>query len=264
MFIGPSLALTGQQLHRSSVQGLVAQLGLAPALSLDAGDRTSYGGTGQTWTDLSGGSRNFTRGADTSASTDDPTFNGTAGGLSASEFWSFDGADRFAQANANGAFENAHHKDGATRTFCAYLLPASLSAGQVIYGAINSGTNIGVSFLVTSAGTLRLQVGNGTSATSFTSTGALTASSAAFVLVSYTINGASFFLINGNAETFTATVSSPSASNATNAYSIGAAPNGTSPILSGGHLSIVGGFNAALSQAQAVALSTMIRQRGLN
>lgn len=68
---------------------------------LDATDADSYPGSGQTWANLiaspadGSGQTDFDvwRGGSSSASTDDPTFNGTAGDSAA--YWSFDGGDFF-------------------------------------------------------------------------------------------------------------------------------------------------------------------------
>lgn len=234
------------------------------AIALDAGDADSYGGAGQTWSDLSGGGRDYYRGADGTASIDDPMFNGVAGRRSAAEFWSYDGGDMFSPVNANGTFENGHHKDGATRTFLFYLSVATLSATQRVYAGINNALQVGIELAVNTSGEIFLGVGNGTTITGFSSTAAASTDTPFVGLVSYTINGSGFFLVNDTTETFTATVPSPSASNAANGYTIGARPNGGVPLLNGAHQSIFTGFDTALSQADAKALSAMIRQRGLN
>ncbi|MGB0817404.1 MAG: hypothetical protein ACPGQQ_00765 [Candidatus Puniceispirillaceae bacterium] len=71
---------------------------------LDATVSDSYGGSGQTWANLiaspaDGASQSdydFYLGAGSGSSTDDPTFNGTAGDAAA--YWSFDGGDYFSLA----------------------------------------------------------------------------------------------------------------------------------------------------------------------
>lgn len=74
---------------------------------LDATESASYGGSGQVWNNLvtspADGSAqsvyNYNRGASSSSSTDDPTFNGTAGDNAA--YWSTDGGDKFTSANGS-------------------------------------------------------------------------------------------------------------------------------------------------------------------
>lgn len=61
-------------------------------LHLDARDATSYGGTGQTWTDISGNGDDYWLGIDgTTEPSNDPTFSGSAG----------DSAARFVMTNGN-------------------------------------------------------------------------------------------------------------------------------------------------------------------
>jgi hypothetical protein len=68
---------------------------------LDAGDSASYSGSGQIWYDLTSNNFDFWRGRSDSASSDDPTFNGSAGGKSGNEYWSFDGSQLFELAAAH-------------------------------------------------------------------------------------------------------------------------------------------------------------------
>ena len=89
--------------------------------ALDAGDSNSYSGTGQSWLDTSGNEQDFFRGADGSASTDDPTFNGTAGGLSDTEYWSFDGGDFFRYDSAQETWMDNLHKNNARFAFMAWV-----------------------------------------------------------------------------------------------------------------------------------------------
>jgi hypothetical protein len=68
---------------------------------LDAGDSASYSGSGQIWYDLTSNDFDFYRGRGAGASSDDPTFNGSAGGKSGNEYFSFDGGDLFELINAH-------------------------------------------------------------------------------------------------------------------------------------------------------------------
>jgi len=82
-------------------------------LALDAGDTNSYSGSGQSWLDTSGNGYDFFRGITGGANSDDPTFNGTSGGISINEYWSFDGDDFFIYDSANETWMNNLHKNNA-------------------------------------------------------------------------------------------------------------------------------------------------------
>lgn len=71
-------------------------------LSLDAGDKNSYPGTGTTWRDTSGGGRNFTFGAGTAA----PTFSTDLGGCIV-----FDGSNDVCDGPASNTFNIAANGD---------------------------------------------------------------------------------------------------------------------------------------------------------
>lgn len=83
---------------------------------LDATDAASYPGSGQTWANLiaspadGSGKTDYDvwLGATSSSSTDDPTFNGTAGDAAA--FFSVDGGDFFKSKGNNPAMLNSFHK----------------------------------------------------------------------------------------------------------------------------------------------------------
>jgi hypothetical protein len=118
---------------------------------LDATQTASYGGTGQTWKNLvtapaDGSPRSqydFYRGTTSSAYTDDPTFNGTAGAAAA--YWSFDGGDWFDSVNADAGLLSNLHRTDASRPCTlglAFRTPASF-AEAVFIGTENSSTEYG-------------------------------------------------------------------------------------------------------------------------
>lgn len=91
-------------------------------LCLDASDARSYDGSSQVWNDLSAVPYNWNRGADASATSTDPTFNGSAGGFSSGEYWSFDGGDYFTPVTGvTNAFFQSVHKPGALFTLAAWV-----------------------------------------------------------------------------------------------------------------------------------------------
>jgi hypothetical protein len=139
---------------------------------LDATDADSYSGSGQTWANLidtpadGSGQTAFDvwRGASSSASTDDPTFNGTAGDSAA--YWSFDGGDFFrctlsaanqpalwknmGKSNSDGVFwfAAAIRSGGASATNRLFSTFQSSGNGLKAYGS--TFTNFG--FVISNAG----------------------------------------------------------------------------------------------------------------
>lgn len=90
-------------------------------LCLDAADLDSYPGSGQTWFDVSGQGNHFFRGATGSSSTDDPTFNGTAGQQDDGTYWTFDGGDFFQEADAGMNFAADWASTGAAFSIFAMV-----------------------------------------------------------------------------------------------------------------------------------------------
>jgi len=263
-FIGSRAALLTRP--RLSVQDIANAVGLTPALALDAGASASYPGAGQTWADISGNARDFVRGAGSSASTDDPTFNGTEGQLSASEFWSFDGGDFFTKATENDAFFNGLHKDGSLSSGFALIYAQTPASGDVVFSTQSStGGSAGVRVTINSSRQLFLGVGNGSGLqTLYTTTAVLNAGAWNVIGWSHDENGgagASHLFINGALETFNGAVTSPSASNAASTAQIGTRGSGTGSFTNGVRLSVFSMFASARSPSQTGDLYQMLRGR---
>lgn len=107
-------------------------------LCLDAGDINSYPGSGTKWLDTSGNGYDFDFG-DGSTSSTYPTFNGSAGGLSASEYFSFDGDDYFSYDSANETWMNELHNAGVSVSLVAVIECANVG----YYFCTTSGTGAG-------------------------------------------------------------------------------------------------------------------------
>jgi len=92
-----SMLVNPHRFGSASLLAIVQRLGLDANLKLclDAGDIVSYPGSGQQWIDRSSAANNFYLGSSGSASGDDPTFNGTAGALSPSEYFLLNGSQDF-------------------------------------------------------------------------------------------------------------------------------------------------------------------------
>lgn len=123
-------------------------------LCLDAGDADSYNPAVQTakWLDTSGNGCDFYRGTSTGGDGAEPTFNGSAGGLSSNEYFSFDGGDYFSYDSANEAWMNALHNDGAVwSVFCVFYPPHTTTALTLFGTAGTAGSNYGAALIRTSA-----------------------------------------------------------------------------------------------------------------
>jgi hypothetical protein len=182
------------------------------------------GDGGQVWADRSSSATDFVRGLVGIADSADPTFNGNVGGLSVSDYWSFDGtADYFAPAAlANPSWVQPFHKDNATFTVMWGF--RGNDTATVIGNALTTVNDIG--FFVQIAGTsIFFQAGNGVGGGANKTSSALLSTSAPSIggISVNEAGGASggVFFGNGTSETFNATYTSPSASSADHTLAIG-------------------------------------------
>lgn len=165
--LGIGLGLTGQAARRRASGGggggsdlfsILDGLGHSANLltCLDAGALASYGGSGQTWADLSPNNGDFYLGADGDPGADDPTFNGVAGALTEAQYWT--GTDlEFTEQAPIGA--ETFHQAGATFTIAAVVY---LSGGSPEYvDALRTGSESGIQFRLNDAD-LRLLVNDST------------------------------------------------------------------------------------------------------
>ncbi len=213
-------------------------------LCLDAGDADSYT-SGQKWLDVSGNGYDFTLGASDSAEGTDPTFNGTAGGLTSNEYFEYDGGDFFEYDTTPEAWMNTLHKDGAVFTIIHWFYKVEEPNIRVHVGTQKpSGTGM----------TFEHSAGDGMSVVAFDDAGLATVldvsvdpafnlSEPAWHFVAVSLDepagaGGSFFYINGDyaqvssSNTFDATYSSPS-TNGSNEMQIGADGKGNLPFAFG-------------------------------
>lgn len=233
--------------------GLTSNLKLA----LDAGDASSYPGTGQSWLDTSGGGYDFFLGADGSATSSDPTFNGTAGLLSAGNYWSFDGGDWFTYDTTSEGWMDDIHQDNAVFTILSWIYMASFTGSPGVIGNMTLTTEVGFSHsIAVTTGAPAFTVVNGSGiakAISGTSV-PVSLNTWSMVAISSTeatgANGAMFYT-NGATQLANSAYTSPSASAATNTLAIGAQkPAGTSPFTSGSRIAMLAVFSEALSSTQ--------------
>lgn len=226
-------------------------------LVLDAGDASSYS-AGQSWLDRSGNGYDFFRGATSGSNTDDPTFTGSAGDLTSSTYWSFDGGDFFTYDTTNEAWMEALHKDNALFSLIASVyIPDAAVHG--VFGTMGTATtNIGVRLQFTTVEKLQFIVAGGASALNKTTDNAVSAG--AWHIIGLSIDEAggsvSFFYTDGGysqvsaSNTFDAAYLSPSSSSATYTMQIGAAGNNGFPLANTTRLGFLGIWQGtALSKA---------------
>lgn len=194
---------------------------------LDAGDSACYGGSGVTLSNLVGSptdgsaqsAYNFKRG-DGATSTTYPTFNGSAGGLSSSEYFSFDGGDYLSLSGANTTFLNSLHKDNAAFTIMMVVYPVTNSGA--VRRLFTTGGAPGIDLRQNTADGLQfVSWDNGGSPVLNKNTdGTLTLNAYQFIALSVDEAGNGFFAKNSSymqvssANTWTAAYTGPSTSSA--------------------------------------------------
>jgi hypothetical protein len=242
---------------------ILSSLGLASNLKLclDAGDAASYT-SGQSWLDRSGGGYDFFLGAGGSADGADPTFNGTPGGLSSSEYFSFDGGDNFTYDTTNETWMQNLHKDNAAFWMMAWVYFGGTQCGIMGTGA--DSTDIGVNVFTDGSRRLRLRVGRGGS-NALAEQRSDSISDSTWVLTSVLVNEASSSVVlgvNDNFQSFASAYSSPSASNAAHTMQLGATGNNTNRLKSGSRMAgMMMGEGGVLTTAQVTNFYEATRGR---
>jgi hypothetical protein len=232
----------------------------APLICLDPAFAASYPGSGQTYADLSGHGNDFKLGTGSGGDGADPTFHGSGGGQSGSEYFSVDGGDTITVVGSNPC--QSFHKNNAAFTILQWINLALDGVNQCgVCGDQVFTINNGFRFDVNSNGALNFRTGNG-SVQNFITTGSPGAvPSGEWCLIGISIDeaaGASggFFFGNDTFELFDATYPSPSGSNATGVLSFSGWEGTTSTgrMMNGSLLGPAAIFNAALTQAQVQAI----------
>ena len=134
-------------------------------LCLDAGDENSYT-SGQSWLDLSGGGYDFFLGATGSAEATDPTFNGSAGGLTSAEYFSIVSEPEYlTYDSALETWMNNLHKNSANFSMCFWLWPTSNhdAGNQQPFDTSGNGNKTGTFLYFADNDQLRLFIKNGSS-----------------------------------------------------------------------------------------------------
>ncbi len=237
-----------------TLSNIIRSLGLTGNLRLllDATDAASYS-SGQSWLDRSGNGYDFFRGANNTATTDDPTFNGTAGTPQA--YWSFDGGDFFRYDTSNETWMQNIHKDNAKYTFVAWIY-AVTGSNNIVMGnnGGTSGSGTGFHFGTPSTNNVTMRCANGVGTSALLKNSVATVTNAAWNFIAASVDEATatgYFQCNGAQETFSSTYLTPSAGSASFTTEIGARGNANSPMPNGSRIAMVAAWEGvALSQAQ--------------
>lgn len=238
---------------------------------LDATIAASYSGTGQTWANLiaspaDGAAQtayDFYLGADGLASTNDPTFNGTAGDAAA--YWGFDGGDFFQIAGGNTALlRDAHKTTGgpAITVGWAFKTPSSLSN---FFGMGTAGATADHGFRLFSLGggdDFRWYQTTGLNAiTLFTAAPTIVADTDYLFLASFDYTAGSFkYWLNSTTGVTETLVSNASTTNAADAFQLGSAGS-VAPVPSGFRTYGFYIFNEILDNTKAAAIINHINAR---
>lgn len=250
-----NLAAMGGTAAAQNLKQIIDALGIGTGLVLcvDAGATGSYPGTGQTWTDLSGSNNNFFLGTTSSVETQDPTFNGTAGALTANEYFSNDGGDRF-RGTATFVGANGWHQDNGTFTIIGMGFLAGTQM-RFLQTANTSGPLVDTYF---AASKITLEVTDDSGGTAFqvSATATATASAWNFIAVAQDEGANSLFF---RTNTTTQTVAGAYTSPGTNSLS-GQAELFTSSA-SGSRLGCVAAWGRKLTTTEIGNLYTELKKR---
>lgn len=230
---------------------------------LDATILASFDGTSQTWANLIGAPADgaaqtdydFYRGADVTATTDDPAFNGSAGSPSA--YFSFDGGDRFSiKSGSNTSFLNNLHKTtgGSDWTCVAAVYTPGISGNGIVNTQSATG-DVGLRAFVTSAELLQVtQRGDTANATANSSPTAISVTTPVIVGFghSHSTNKTKFWVNSGTGIEVSHTYNATTAS-AVQPATIGWIPNAI-PAENGFRLYAISMFNAYLSDGNMASL----------
>jgi len=228
-------------------------IGANLVMCLDAGDANCTNGTAQQWSDVSGANNHYNRGTYSFAESNDPTFNGSAGGLS-NAYWSFDGADVFAPVAAT-SFDDGWHKDNAAVTVAAFaFLPAAGVVGNNPVILCNSDPTSPGIFFQLNVNDIQWTVRDASAWTDY-SGGDVSALFGKWGFYGVSINeaggaSASHWNVNGVITPFNGAYPAPSANNPAGSLHIGRRINDGQFLANGTRLGLVVAWNRALSQAE--------------
>lgn len=223
---------------------ILTELGFTTNLKavIDPADIASYSGSGQNFNDLNGTDHLY-RGSSSGSDSTDPTFNGVAGALTSSEYFSGDGSDFF-RWQSQPSWVQSWHEDNAIFTAVFTVYQAAGAGGRFDLFGTNggSGANRGLYIQADTGGGLAtrpvLSVKNGSGGTPLEITASSVALPSGWSLLAFGVNeatGASgaYIYAGGASQTFTSTYSSPGSGASSHTAEIFALGNGNSNHTSG-------------------------------
>jgi hypothetical protein len=244
---------------------------------LDATCASSYGGSGQTWANLnptpadgSGQTAyDFYRGSTSSATGDDPTFNGSAGDAAA--YWSVNGSQFFQIAAGNtNAIKNIGKTTGGqpVTLVIAMRAPPDFSGGNSpLWGNVASSAGWGFINTILSSGTIyNYNITTSAHNHSLSSTGALLVSTdyLIFITIDYT-GGTTSYAVNANSLTSGTLPTATSTTNPDGVFQIasdgGAGSTISRDLLNGTRIYGVYVFNAVLSNGNVASIVSLLNTR---
>lgn len=247
--------------QRRLCKNIVTSLGLSSnfVLCLDAGDISSYSGSGQTWSDVSGNSNSFFLGASSTVTTDDPTFTGTAGQALDTTYWSFDGGDCFSD-NGTLSFADNWHNASANWTFLFGFFPVANANYYAVF--TNDTYNAALDRMA-----IYVNNGNTQKLAMWTNTHGEVITSNSYVNGSWNILSCSYqasantmtFVTNGTAQTIGVAANAAGADLSNQPYFLMASNSGLNTAPNGTRLAFVLAWNTALSTANQQLLRTQLK-----
>lgn len=227
-------------------------------LCLDAGDAVSYPGTGQNFVDRSGNTVDYFLGATSGSEASDPTFNGTAGGCSETEYFSFDGGDYFTSQAATTFDDGWHKNNGIFSAMLAFFVTTAniATAHRFLNNDVDNNATDGTDIGMLATAKPRVSI-SGTSNGSATS---VTADVPNLFVVAYDESVPQVRVkLNSNAVEQAAAAASTNVNNAPNSLRIGARGNAGVPVPNGTRIYMVAAWNRYLSSAEMDTLSAALK-----
>lgn len=233
---------------------------------LDAGDASSYDGTGQVWNNLVVNGVDFTRGATALADTDDPTFHGVAGARTAEEYFTFDGADLFRET-ASGWGDDEFHKDGLQLTMLAVAWVTPTGPGPMLFANCrcsdpSRATPGFVFFRASQTGFQAIYIEGEQQMSLQTSTAAIVPTNAwSFMAVSAAANGITDVVhqLNTTFELYPSEAHPYGGNNADGPATIGAMSNGVNAAADGTRIAMLAIWKRPLSTAELAMVHDAVR-----
>jgi hypothetical protein len=259
-------ATAGAVTGGGSLYEIINGLGLTANLKLclDAGDSASYDPGVQTdkWLDTSGNGHDFFRGSGTGSDAADPTFNGSAGGLSSNEYWSFAGGDYFSYDTTIETWMQNLSRNNAAFTFLIVLQIPNYTATAPIFVTQDSSGFNGLSLRISNTELFSGHVSDAATSGQFLSSFSVPTGSIQSVIVSVneatpeTLRKLSSDAVSTGASGY----SNPSSSGEV-APKIGATTSGSSTVQSGTRIYQLAIWDTSLSSANIDAIFNGIKGR---